>query len=83
MPTSERMVKISETLRDRFREPVSGAGGYQEIVRTIQKRMDNGTVCVDDDLIERIEHYAYDYGAGGWQALLRDFLAEVESSEQP
>lgn len=42
--------------------------------------MDDGVLRVNDELVDRIEHYAYDYGAGGWQTLLRDLLAELKLS---
>ncbi len=57
-----------------------GTGGYQTLVQEIQKSLEGTTLVVDDELVERIEHYAFDYGSGGWQLLLRDLLGEIEAS---
>jgi hypothetical protein len=80
MSNVTRKIAVSEPLRRRLSAPIVGAGGYQTLVQEIQKRLEGDKLAVDDVLMERIEHYAFDYGAGGWQQLLRDLLAEIESS---
>lgn len=80
MSNVTRKIAVSEPLRRRLFAPTAGAGGYQTLVQEIQKRLEGDKLAVDDALMERIEHYAFDYGTGGWQQLLRDLLAEIESS---
>jgi hypothetical protein len=80
MSSSTRTIVLSKPLQERLSAPTAGAGGYQTLVQEIQKRLERERLDVDDALVERIEHYAFDYGAGGWQQLLRDLLAEIESS---
>lgn len=80
MSQASRRIVLSEALRERLSTPTAGAGGYQSLVQEIQRRLQGDTLTVDDELVERIEHYAFDYGSGGWQQLLRELLAEIESS---
>ena len=74
------MIVLSDALRARLSSETVGRGGYQTLVREIQKRLHGTKLVADDELVERIEHYAFDYGSGGWQQLLRDLLGEIESS---
>lgn len=67
MSGSVRKVVLSNTLRERLSVDTVGTGGYQSLVQEIQKRLRGATLAVDDELTERIEHYAFDYGSGGWQ----------------
>jgi len=80
MSNPTRKIALSEALRERLSAPTAGNGGYQTLVQEIRKRLQGGILAVDDDLVERIEHYAFDYGAGGLQQLLRDLLIEIESA---
>jgi hypothetical protein len=80
MSNPNRKIALSVALRERLSVPTVGTGGYQTLVKEIQRRLRGDELPVDDALVERIEHYAFDYGTGGWQQLLRDLLAEIESS---
>lgn len=83
MNSPTRKIVLSKALRERLFAPTTGAGGYQALVQQIQGRLDDDRLAVDDELVERIAHHAFDYGAGGWQQFLRDLLAEIESSSAP
>ena len=80
MQNATRRIAVSESLRRELVKPTSGTGGYQALVRDIQARLEGDELAVDDMLVERITHYAFDYGSGGWQQLLRDLLKEIETS---
>ena len=82
MRSSARKVVLSDSLRAKLSRETMGTGGYQALVQEIQRNLDGATLVVDDKLLERIEHYAYDYGSGGWQQLLRDLLGEIASAAQ-
>lgn len=71
-------VELSEETAAGLSQPVSGEGGFQSLVRALQSRLSGRFLEVDDDTREQIEHYAYDYGSGGWQDLLRQLLEEIE-----
>lgn len=72
-------VPLSAGMQQRLAEAPRGTGGYQTLVAEIRDRVRDASLAVDDELIERIEHYAFDYGSGGWQSLLRELLAEIQA----
>lgn len=80
MNNGARRLQLTDDLVARLRKKVTGSGGYQSLVQEVLSRRDRGAIDVDDDLLERLEHYAYDYGKGGWQDLLREVLAQIEAS---
>lgn len=73
-------VRLSPTVRKKLLAPVRGQGGFQHFVRQLQARIDGDDLVVDEALRERLEHYAIDFGSGGWQSLFRQLLDDVESS---
>ena len=44
-------------------------GGFQSLLVKLQGQLDPDTcvLLLDDDDLERIPRYAYDYGQGGWE----------------
>jgi hypothetical protein len=49
--------------------PVMGQGGFQSLLRGLQKSFDKncGVVTLDGDQIEKINRYTQEYGAGGFE----------------
>jgi hypothetical protein len=49
--------------------PVVGQGGFQTLLRGLQKSYDKKTkvVTLDGDQIEKINRYTSEYGAGGFE----------------
>ena len=47
-------------------------GGFQNILVGFQKRVRRGTseLKLTDDEVQRVAHYAFDLGNGGWQTCL-------------
>ena len=58
-----------------------GTGGFQSLVIDISRGLEGSVLEVDADLRERIEHYAYDFGSGGWQQILRQLLDHIEAAK--
>jgi hypothetical protein len=73
-------VVLSRALVERLQGLSLGTEGYPGLVLEVRNRLRGETLPVDDDLFERMEHYAYDHGRGRWQLLLREILAEIEFS---
>jgi hypothetical protein len=73
-------VRLSPVVNKKLRAPVRGRGGFQGFVRELQRRLEGDELLVDDELRERIEHYAIDFGSGGWQTFFRQLLADVEGA---
>lgn len=49
--------------------PVLGQGGFQSLLRGLQKSYDSTTrvVTLTGDQVEKINRYSQDYGAGGFE----------------
>jgi hypothetical protein len=49
--------------------PVRGQGGFQSLLRSLQKGFDRktGVVTLTGDQIEKINRYTSEYGAGGFE----------------
>ena len=78
---AQRQVVISEQLARRIADfEIVGSGGYQSLIGALKKRMRGNALVVDDKFYRRVEHYAYDFGSGGWQTFLREILAEVDQA---
>jgi hypothetical protein len=80
-PTTTTVTLPPEMIREIRKKPV-GSGGYQSLMDTLRERLKDSRLEVDSKLRDRIEHYAYDYGNGGWQSLLREILEQIERSQR-
>ena len=51
-----------------FRQRPGRSGGFQCLMLKLQSNITaNGDLHLDDDDLERIPRYAFDYGGGGWE----------------
>jgi hypothetical protein len=52
-----------------LRKQVKGQGGFQSLMRRLQGQYRPGTseLRIEDDDVEQIQHYAFDYEQGGWE----------------
>ncbi len=67
----ETRITLSMAAADRLRKPVVGEGGFQSLLRRLQRCLHGNTLVITDpDLIERMNRYRADYGSGGWQGRL-------------
>ena len=59
--------------------PVNGQGGFQSLLRALQKQFDraSSTVTITDDQVEKINRYSKDYGAGGFEDRLDGVRREL------
>ena len=47
--------------------PVAGQGGWQSLLRKLQKQIKGNTLTLTEDDSRRILRYILSYGSGGWQ----------------
>ena len=47
--------------------PVAGQGGWQSLLRKLQKQIKGNTLTLSEDDSRRILRYILSYGSGGWQ----------------
>ena len=59
--------------------PVAGQGGWQSLLRKLQKQIDGNTLTLTEDDSRRILRYILSYGSGGWQ----DRLAAIAGAPAP
>lgn len=62
-------VKLTEREAAALMRPVVGRGGFQSLLRSLQKSYDrkSRTVTLNADQIERINRYTKRYGPGGFE----------------
>lgn len=62
-----------------FLKPVNGTGGFQSLLRALQKSYDRRTrtVTLTGDQIEKINRYTSEYGEGGFEDRLKGIRREL------
>lgn len=74
-----RRIRLSTDLKTRLTETeINGEGGFQSLMRKLQAAVHGDDLVLEADWHERMEHYAFDFGSGGWQTLLRQLLEAIE-----
>ena len=59
--------------------PVAGQGGWQSLLRKLQKQIKGNTLTLTEEDSRRILRYILSYGSGGWQ----DRLAAIARAPAP
>jgi hypothetical protein len=59
--------------------PVAGQGGWQSLLRKLQKQIKGDILTLTEDDSRRILRYILSYGSGGWQ----DRLAAIAGAPAP
>jgi hypothetical protein len=60
-------VQLSREDLELLMRPVAGQGGWQSLLRKLQKQIDGNTLTLSEDDSRRILRYILSYGSGGWQ----------------
>ncbi len=61
-------IQLSDSEAGRIRKSVRGHGGFQSLLRRLQRQIgDNNILEVSDGDTERIVKYFFTYGQGGFQ----------------
>ena len=47
--------------------PIRGRGGFQALLRRLQRQVEGNILTATDADIERLIRYSFDYGEGGFQ----------------
>lgn len=65
----ELKIQLTPVERNRLTRPVNGRGGFQVLLRKLQKRLKGNTVTLTSvDEIEKVGRYLKKYGKGGFQS---------------
>jgi hypothetical protein len=60
-------VELSEQDLEQLMRPVRGQGGWQSLVRRLQRQVEGNVITLTEEDQARILHYLLSYGTGGWQ----------------
>ncbi len=84
MSSSSIRIDLTAEGLKRLVRPVSGSGGFQSLIRSIQASVDRGRQCVElrNRQVERIEAYVTKYGRGGFQGQLDEVLAGLQAARE-
>lgn len=81
MVTKTFQVMLPSELTARLVQPVTGAGGWQSLMKDIQaslQPLDGGaSLALPATLVQRMIPYATKYGSGGYQGIVRWILCLV------
>ena len=72
-----RFIVLNEDERAALFEDVVGQGGFQSLLRRLQKQYRPGSqeLLITDEDLEQIQSYAFDCGQGGWENRLKATLS--------
>ena len=65
-----------------LQRPVNGEGGFQSLLRALQKQLNGSELVLTPDLVEKIARYVDRYGQGGFQGRLDTVLVELKQLAQ-
>lgn len=60
-------IQLSAAELSRISRPVRGQGGFQSLLRKLQKQLDGALLEVSEADLERLVRYSFEYGQGGFQ----------------
>ena len=60
-------IQLSSAELSRISRPVRGQGGFQSLLRKLQKQLDGDLLEVSEVDLERLVRYSFEYGQGGFQ----------------
>lgn len=74
-------VHLSQSALNAINEEVRGSGGYQTLMRKLQKRLIGTELHYSDDDLEKIKRYAKEYNNGGYQNRFKEILKCIEKNK--
>jgi hypothetical protein len=60
-------IQLSDADLEQLMRPVRGQGGWQSLVRRLQRQVNGNVVDLSEHDQQTILHYLLSYGTGGWQ----------------
>lgn len=73
-------IRLEQEMISKIKRPVHGRGGFQSLIRKLQKNLDGDFLNVDSRDIERINRYSTCYGKGGFEEQI--FLLILPSNNE-
>lgn len=63
-------IRLEQEMISKIERPVNGKGGFQSLIRKLQKNLDGDFLEIDLNDLERINRYSTCYGKGGFEEQL-------------
>lgn len=60
-------IELSPEKIERLMRPVARSGGWQSLLRKLQRQVDGRRLALSESDSRRILRYILSYGSGGWQ----------------
>lgn len=60
-------IELSREEIEQLMRPVAGSGGWQSLLRKLQRQVDGRRLALSEADSRRILRYILSYGSGGWQ----------------
>lgn len=76
-------IQLSAEDYELLMRPVAGSGGWQSLLRKLQKQAEGRTLRLTESDTKRILRYILSYGSGGWQDRLAAAAGIAERAETP
>lgn len=73
-------VQLSREDLELLSRPVAGRGGWQSLLRKLQKQINGNVLTLTEDDSRKILRYILSYGSGGWQDRLAAIAGKSSSS---
>jgi hypothetical protein len=70
-------IKLSSEDYELLMRPVAGSGGWQSLLRKLQKQVKDKTLTLTESDSQRILRYILSYGSGGWQDRLASLAGQT------
>lgn len=73
-------VQLNQASVARLMRPVRGRGGFQQLLRRLQQRVQGAVLAIDVDDYEKLSRYSHAYGRGGFQERTKNPAHEAQQS---
>lgn len=75
--TKHYAIVLPGPLAERLTKPVTGQGGWQDLLKDLGAHVDGLTLELPESLMHRMIPYAVKFGSGGYQGIIRWILCLV------
>lgn len=72
------VIDLSPTDLEYLNRPANGHGGYQSVLRRLQKQIRDGKLTLSQEEAERVRNCAGNYGPGGFQDRLKSIAEKID-----
>ena len=72
------VIDLSPTELEFLARPANGRGGYQSMLRRLQKQIQGGKLTISQEEAEHLRKYAGNYGQGGFQGRLKSVADKID-----